>query len=98
MIVRRVHVCAGANQQVRGLDIVPMGRPMQRRHTIALRGIHVSALLQEGTHGPCVLSLDCFYEPDVGVGGSGNTACRQEPEEPRRTTVGEAETHSVLLE
>ena len=45
--VRRFHIGARAHQQVRGLQIVLIRRPVQRRHPISLGCVHVDMLMQE---------------------------------------------------
>ena len=41
MVVRRIHIGSGANQQFRRFQIIPVGCPGQRRRAIRLRRIHI---------------------------------------------------------
>jgi hypothetical protein len=47
-------VAAGVDQHLRQLDIAAPGRPVQRRHPVALRGVDVHALLQQRPDGVAV--------------------------------------------
>ena len=49
--VFRFYIRAGFHQQPGRLEIVPISRPMQRRHTIDLRRVHVGVLLEQGADG-----------------------------------------------
>ena len=68
LVRRRVHVRAGLQQQRRGLAVVPVGGPVQRRGPIALGLVHVGALLEQDPHGGGILLLDRVRQPGVAVG------------------------------
>ena len=44
--VLRLNIRAGGDKKFRGFHIVPVGRPMQRRHPVNLRRVHVGVLLE----------------------------------------------------
>ena len=60
----------GANQQIGDGEIVDMSRPMKRGRAIALRRIHVDALLDERAHGCGVLAANSFDETRIGTSGA----------------------------
>ena len=47
----RVDVGAGVDQHLGQLGVAALGRPVQRRHAVALRGADVGALLEQRLHG-----------------------------------------------
>ena len=49
-IVGRVHVGPGADQQIRELDLVPVGGPVQRRRAVTLPGGDVGAAIDQRAH------------------------------------------------
>jgi hypothetical protein len=48
--VTRRHARAGLEQQRRHGGIAPLGRPVQRRHAVTLRHVHIGALRQQRAH------------------------------------------------
>ncbi len=54
----RVHVGAGVGEHFDQRGVAVLGRPVQRRHTVALPRARVGALLQQRAHGVAV-ALHC---------------------------------------
>ena len=65
VVVRRVDVGAGLDEQLSRLLVVPVDGPVQRRRTVPLGRTHVGSIRQEGTHGLPSLRLDGLHEAQV---------------------------------
>jgi hypothetical protein len=68
VVVGGVHVGAGFQQRVGGLEIVPMSRPKQGRDPIRAGRVHIHAtLFQERSNRRHVLPGRRLDDPDVRV-------------------------------
>jgi hypothetical protein len=70
-MIDRFGIRAGANQQLRRLDVVPIYRPMQCRRSVRLRAIHVGVLLQEQANSGCVSFHHRIGKAGLSGGDSG---------------------------
>ena len=64
-VVGGVRARAGADQQIGDGEVVAMRRPMKRRRAVALRRIHVDALLQQRAHRFDVAVLHRLDQPRI---------------------------------
>jgi hypothetical protein len=67
-VVRRVHVGARLDQQLRHLGVVGADGPVKRRRSVALCRVDVGALADEGAHRFAVAGPDRVDEADAGTG------------------------------
>ena len=65
VVVGRIHVSAGRDQQPSGLGVVVVGRPKQRRRSIRMPGVDVQPLLQQGTDDELIVLLCRINQSNV---------------------------------
>ncbi len=66
IVISRIHVCPSSNEKVDRFQIIPVGRPAQRRCTVRLRSVHIDMLLKEGANGLFVPTLRRIHQPKIG--------------------------------
>ena len=71
IVIGGVYVRTGGEQEVGGFQIVPMGGPMERGGSVALGGVDVGVLLEEGRDGFGVLGFYGVDQAEVGCWGCG---------------------------
>ena len=85
-IVRRVHGRAGPDQQVRRVEVVQVGGPMEGGGAVALPCIHVGAPAEERAQRGRIAVLDGLNQLDVG-----GARCRRKTRDERRNKHQQAD-------
>ena len=65
--VCRIHVGAGSDQKLRCFEIIPVGRPRERRRSIRLGAIYIHLLLQQRTHRFPVSLFDRLHQSQIAT-------------------------------
>ena len=81
LVLGDVDVGAGRQQQIRGVQVVPMRGPQQCGRTIGAHRVHIDTLTQERAHRRPVLGLDGGDEPQIGLRRARTAGHRQERRE-----------------
>jgi len=78
----RADVRAAVEQELRELDVVLLDRPVQRRHAVGLRRVHVVAFLEERADGVAVAAHRGLDDGRPTAGGRSGLKKRRKPERP----------------
>ena len=76
-IVGHVDVCTRPDEQIGGIEIVPVRGPEQRGRAVVRPHVHVGALLQQCTNCLLIVLSRRFDETQVSIGSSDNPSHQQ---------------------